>query len=29
MMSGKVKEIEILNADDSELMRISREGTYH
>ncbi len=26
-MSSKVKEIEILNADDTELMRISREGT--
>ncbi len=26
-MSSTVKEIEILNADDAELMRISREGT--
>ena len=26
-MSSTVKEIEILNADDTELMRISREGT--
>ena len=26
-MSNTVKEIEILNADDAELMRISREGT--
>ena len=26
-MSSMVKEIEILNADDTELMRISREGT--
>lgn len=29
MMFRKVKGIEILNADDSELMRISREGVYH
>ncbi|MDE0555096.1 MAG: phosphoribosylformylglycinamidine synthase subunit PurL, partial [Candidatus Poribacteria bacterium] len=27
VMSSTVKEIEILNADDTELMRISREGT--
>ena len=27
MMSEKIKEIQILNADDTELMRISREGT--
>ena len=26
-MSNTVNEIEILNADDAELMRISREGT--
>ena len=26
-MSSTVKEIEILNADDTELMRISQEGT--
>ncbi|RKU06947.1 hypothetical protein C6501_17955 [Candidatus Poribacteria bacterium] len=27
MMLGKVNEFQILNADDTELMRISQEGT--